>query len=80
MICLMPAWRPGTSYDGMAIADGGTAAREFVRVMFGDGNADREPVLEALQRYCALDTIAMLDLLRALAARCFVAGVTPASP
>jgi len=63
---VLPAWCPGCGYEGMAIADGEAAAREFVRVTFGGGGADREAVVRSLNAYCRQDTMAMLDLLRAL--------------
>ncbi|MFC1451926.1 DUF2779 domain-containing protein [Verrucomicrobiota bacterium] len=62
---VLPAWC-GKGYDSMAISGGEQAAREFVRVMFGDGAADRDAVRRSLEEYCALDTMAMLGLLRAL--------------
>lgn len=61
----------GAGYDGMEIGDGGTASSEFVRVTFGEaGEAERRRVRAALERYCALDTLAMVkivDRLRSIA-------------
>jgi hypothetical protein len=57
-----------TSYEGMAIADGGTASLEYERVTFGDNveENDRQRVRHALEDYCQLDTQAMIDVLSAL--------------
>lgn len=63
---VLPAWCPGSGYDGMAISDGGAAAREFVRVEFGDGEEDSAAVRRRLAEYCGQDTMGMVDILRAL--------------
>ena len=59
-----------TSYDGMEIADGGTASREYSRVTFGSNidEKDRQKVRQALEAYCQLDTQAMVDVLEGLRA------------
>ena len=50
----------GRSYAGMPIADGTTAANEYVRVTFGDVSDDeRTKVREDLLRYCGLDAEGM---------------------
>ena len=60
----------GKSYDGMAIADGDTASREYLRVTYGGASAaDRSAVRRQLEEYCHRDTAAMvwiIDSLRAL--------------
>jgi hypothetical protein len=59
----------GTTYDGMEIAEGGQAAREFQRVMFGNVvAAEKTRVLAALRTYCAQDTLALVQVLRAMKA------------
>lgn len=56
-----------TSYLGMEIAAGGQAMREFERVVFGSVPAEeKERVLGALREYCAQDTLALVQVLRAL--------------
>ncbi len=57
-----------TSYKGMEIAEGGMASREFLRVTFDPAVSkdDRQRVRAALEKYCALDTSAMVDILRVL--------------
>jgi hypothetical protein len=61
----------GNGYDQLAIADGGTASLEYLRVTFGDcSKSEREKVRKQLEKYCAMDTMAMVkivDSLRALA-------------
>jgi hypothetical protein len=60
----------GRSYEGLAIQDGGTASREFLRVHFGDfSEAERQPVRRELEEYCGQDTAGMVwvvDSLRKL--------------
>jgi len=58
----------GTSYAGMEIADGATASREYERVTFGSNieAKDRQKVRDALEKYCQLDTQAMIDVLEKL--------------
>jgi hypothetical protein len=63
----------GSSYDNMAIGDGGTASREFVRVTFNDvPDVERQRVRQNLEQYCALDTLGMFFVLKELFSR--VAG------
>jgi len=55
------------SYEGMEIADGGSASAEYVRVTFGKAASDeRRQVYSALLKYCELDTHVMIDILAAL--------------
>lgn len=58
----------GSGYEGMEIADGGTASREYERVTFGSNIdlKDRQRVRQALEKYCAQDTMAMVDILEGL--------------
>lgn len=54
----------GKGYEGMGIADGGTASREFLRVTFGN-NIDKDEqnqVRRYLEDYCELDTLAMVNI------------------
>lgn len=54
----------GKSYEGLEIGNGDTAAREYLRVTYGDANkAEREKTYSALKLYCGQDTQAMVDLL-----------------
>jgi hypothetical protein len=69
MVCSLPAMTK-TSYEGMAIADGGTASREYSRVTFGSNieEKDRQKARLALEKYCQLDTQAMIEVLGELKA------------
>ena len=51
----------GKGYEGMEIADGGTASNEYLRITFGKNVTDteRNKVRKQLEDYCELDTIAM---------------------
>lgn len=54
----------GHGYEGMEIADGGTASQEFLRVTFGEVSAkERRLVRWNLEKYCAMDTMAMVEVL-----------------
>jgi len=60
----------GKSYDDMAIGDGMTASREFLRVTFGEADDDeRRLVRKNLIEYCCLDTMAMVEIVGALRLR-----------
>jgi len=57
----------GRTYEGLDIAEGGTASREFLRVTHGDvPQAEREKTRRQLEEYCALDTSGMITILDAL--------------
>jgi len=57
-----------TSYEGMEIADGGTASLEYERVTFDKDidEKERQRIRNALEEYCKLDTQAMVDIFKAL--------------
>ncbi|MDF1553133.1 MAG: DUF2779 domain-containing protein [Deferrisomatales bacterium] len=64
---VLPAITGKEGYAGMAIADGGTAASEYLRVHLGEVEpADKERIRAALVEYCGLDTRGMADILQAL--------------
>lgn len=66
MKAVLPALT-GRGYEHLEIQDGGTASLEFLRVTFGDvPEAERQRVRQALNQYCALDTLGMVDILDAL--------------
>lgn len=57
----------GASYEGMEIADGMRASREFVRICTACEDADEiARVRAALERYCEMDTRAMVEVLEGL--------------
>ncbi len=58
----------GESYEGLEIADGEVANREYFRVTFDGKTAedDKKKVFDALEKYCELDTKGMIDILEVL--------------
>lgn len=57
----------GKGYEGMEIADGGTASREYARVTFGDvSEEERQKVRKDLVEYCGLDTEGMIWIVEEL--------------
>ncbi len=57
----------GKGYAGLEIADGATASQEFLRITFGKASAaERRRVHAALEKYCALDTMGMVRIVKAL--------------
>ncbi len=58
---VLPALVPDLGYDGMAVADGEDASLAY-RHLVDDGLRDSErlALLEALRKYCALDSLAMV--------------------
>ena len=66
---VLPTLVPELRYDGMAIADGGTASLELERLLFnGDGleAETREWLRSDLRRYCHQDTWGLVALLSCL--------------
>jgi hypothetical protein len=58
----------GKSYEGLEIAEGGTASLEYLRVTFGEvDEKERKKVRQALETYCALDTEGMILIVDKLA-------------
>ena len=64
---VLPAMVPGAGYDALAIADGQTAAAHYALALKSAEPAERERTFEALRAYCKQDTLAMVELRRALA-------------
>lgn len=57
----------GKGYEGMEIADGGTASREYARVTFGDvSEEERQKVRKHLVEYCGWDTEGMIWIVEEL--------------
>ena len=57
------------SYENMAIPDGGEAQREYVRVTQTEVSyKEKKKVFKALEKYCELDTYAMVEILEKLKA------------
>ncbi len=56
------------SYDGLNIRQGDVASLEFERVTYTDSVSEKErkQVREALEKYCELDTLAEVEIVKAL--------------
>lgn len=64
---VLPALVPKLSYEGLEIADGDTAQAEFLRMVSPETLAeDKRSIAKALLEYCKLDTLAMVEVFRAL--------------
>ena len=57
----------GKGYEDLEIADGGAAAREYLRVTFGTvSGSEKQEVRRQLLDYCGLDTLGMTSIVAAL--------------
>lgn len=64
---VLPAVVPALGYDDLAIQEGGQAASEYYRMVFVETDwVERAKIQEALLQYCKRDTLAMVELRRAL--------------
>ncbi|MFY0606418.1 MAG: DUF2779 domain-containing protein [Cyclobacteriaceae bacterium] len=63
---VLPALVPDESYQGMAIADGGTASLYYKAMAEGNFQGDIEKTRQDLLAYCKLDTWAMVRILEKL--------------
>jgi hypothetical protein len=64
---VLPALAPLLRYDDLTIREGGHAAAEYYRMIFIETDwVERDSIREALLRYCARDTLAMVELRRVL--------------
>ncbi|MDR3609786.1 MAG: DUF2779 domain-containing protein [Ignavibacteriaceae bacterium] len=63
---VLPALVPELSYEGMEIADGGTASAAFESLYHEKDIFKIKEIRESLLKYCALDTLAMVEILRFL--------------
>jgi hypothetical protein len=64
---ILPALVPSLAYDDLAIKEGGHAASQYYRMVFVETDwVERAAIEEALLRYCARDTLALVELRRAL--------------
>jgi hypothetical protein len=64
---VLPALVPSLAYDDLAIKEGGHAASQYYRMVFIETDwVERATIEEALLLYCARDTLAMVELRRAL--------------
>ena len=67
---VLPAVAPDLAYDDLEIQEGTMASIEFSRMTFDsvDGT-EKERIRTALLKYCARDTLAMVELRKALSAK-----------
>ena len=65
---VLPALAPGLGYDDLAVADGKLAAALHQRALANDNLAERQQTFAALRAYCQRDTLATLELRKALTA------------
>ena len=63
---VLPALVPGLGYDDLAIGSGDLASMSFAQVVQGTYAGDVGQLRQALEAYCALDTLAMVRVLRVL--------------
>ncbi len=64
---VLPAMVPSLGYGDLTIQDGGQAAAEYYRMIFLESDwVERDSIRQALLRYCARDTVAMVELRRVL--------------
>jgi len=64
---VLPVLSPGDHYDGLEIADGGVAARAWLRMRSEDTSAaEAQKIADNLRRYCAQDTLALVRIRQAL--------------
>ncbi len=70
---VLPAVVPEMGYEDLEISEGGMASISYEQALRSDDWVERENVFRALREYCAQDTLAMVELRRALGQR---AGLT----
>ena len=63
---VLPALVPGLGYDDMAVADGRAAAALYQRALANANAAERQQAFAALRAYCQRDTLATVELRKAL--------------
>ena len=74
MKAVLPALT-GKGYENLAIQEGGTASREFMRVTFGDvSKPERSKVRKQLEDYCGLDTMGMVQIVAELSSIALAGG------
>ena len=64
---VLPALVPGLGYDDMAIADGRTASALYQHALANNDPTERQRTFAALRAYCQRDTLAIVELRKALA-------------
>jgi hypothetical protein len=67
--CVLPVLVPGMGYGDLSIADGREASTAYQNSLECVDPGERQHIHDALRQYCRKDTLAMLELRRALAAK-----------
>jgi len=74
---VLPVLVPSLAYDDLTIKEGGHAASQYYRMVFIETDwIERATIEEALLRYCSRDTVAMVELRRALKEKAQMKGET----
>lgn len=63
---VLPALVPELNYSGLEISNGGEASNQFLGLVLGQVNGDRDTIRKNLTEYCKLDTYAMVRILEKL--------------
>ena len=64
---VLPVLVPELSYKNLGIQEGGSAQRSWMdAVLYGTRAGEKEQILKDLEEYCALDTLAMVEIYRFL--------------
>ena len=63
---VLPALVPELSYEGLKIADGGTASAAFESLYYEEDVFKVKEIRENLLKYCGMDTLAMVEILNVL--------------
>jgi hypothetical protein len=67
---VLPALAPNLAYEDLVIQEGTLASMEFSRMVFGDLDlAEQARIRSALLNYCERDTLAMVEVRKALQAK-----------
>lgn len=65
---VLPVIAPDLGYDDLEIADGRLASVRYARALASANPRERRQIFEDLRAYCARDTLAMVELRKALSA------------
>ena len=63
---VLPVLCPELSYEGLAVRDGTQAMERWFAMIESEDESERAEILENLREYCKLDTLAMVEIYRAL--------------
>jgi predicted RecB family nuclease len=64
---VLPAIVPALGYQDLDLQDGSSAARAYYRMIFQEADwVEQERIAESLSRYCARDTLAMVEIRKVL--------------